>query len=148
MYHKACTEPQCLYKGDLYLFTIYLVVVWLICSCKSPKGNSWQWSMLSYLNIMQTNRLVHHWQENCRILNDCKIIQHFCFLTQKLDQGIHIHRNRQLIPKKLRTADIDIVLLIVEFTLCCFVNGNLDIVLKPLFRLLHASWNSWLTTLE
>jgi hypothetical protein len=32
MGHTACTEPQCLYKGDLYLFTsfISLLVIFIV----------------------------------------------------------------------------------------------------------------------
>lgn len=146
-------------KHWLFNFKLYHVVVWLVCSCRSAKWNScWQIKLqpvscaelsahsadtrtdLIWGSASLTKKIVEFWT----VVNSFKI---YNFLCQKLEQGIHIRRNRQLIPKKLRTADIDSVLLNVEFTLCCFVNGNLDLVLKPLFRLLHASWNSWLTTL-
>jgi len=43
MGRTACTEPQCLYKGDLYLFTLYsnIIILWEYCRiyavCRLPK---------------------------------------------------------------------------------------------------------------
>jgi len=40
MGHTACTEPQCLYKGDLYLYHIYVTNAPKCFGASAPSSGS------------------------------------------------------------------------------------------------------------
>jgi hypothetical protein len=49
MGRTACTEPQCLYKGELYLFIVYIVTT----------------------DIKGTANILHYLQQNYTLTKEC-----------------------------------------------------------------------------
>ena len=103
--HTACTEPQCLYNGALYLFT----------------NGSWFQTLVGFLDHLKLARLMIYWQSQASTVTFVSITGYSFLWFLKTYYGIQITVNwRDLFDLNSNLMHFSLFIIFLSYSSTCF----------------------------